>query len=166
MHHHIPPKAEPFTGSRARFTHTQNYNTTLTELFPLLCPVRETEYLSRWACDILHLESGLIEPGGVFATRFPQDGPDRDIWVVSRYEKDKVIQFVRVNDRRSIIYNIKVQSAGEGKVQLSWEQIITGLNEEGNGFVEDLRQEDFSTMLDDMEKRLQYYLDTDEMIAD
>ena len=166
MKHQTPSKAATFTGRRAHFTHIQNYTATIDELFPLLCPVRESDYLTRWACDIIYLKSGLIEIGGVFTTSFPHDGPDKDVWIVSRYEPDQFIQFVRVNGWRSIIYNIEVQAAGEGKITLFWEQIITGLNDKGNVVIKTLREEDFKSMLDDMEQRLQYYLDAGEIMVD
>lgn len=157
--------ANPFTGQRARFSHIQNFNGSTAQIFPLLCPVREADYLSRWTCDIVYLQSGLMEAGGVFTTNFePESG--KDVWVVSRYEAPVHIQFVRVNTLRTIIYNIAVQDSGAGQVRLLWEQIITGLNEAGNEFVAGLRQQDFTNMLADMEQRLQYYLDQGEMMPD
>jgi len=149
---------QTFKGSRVIFTLTQEYTASIEEVFPLLCPVREYEYLPD--CDLVYLATDYIEEAGIFITEFPQDGDDKDVWVVSQYIPNKSIQFVRVNTLRVIIYNIEVRSQEYAGVSLFWEQIITGLNPEGNKFVESLREEGFVGMMDGMEKLLQYYLDT------
>ena len=51
-------------------------------MFPLLCPVREYDYLPQWQCRIIRLDSGLIEEGGVFTT---EDGSDD--WVVATWRR-------------------------------------------------------------------------------
>jgi len=158
--------APGFTGLRVQFTHEQNYDSPIERVFPLLCPVREAEYLSRWSCDIVYLSSGLIEPGGVFTTCFPTDGEGRDVWVVSRYEPRAIIQFVRVNARRCMIYTITALPGEKGQTRLHWQQVVTGLTPEGNAYVGRLRQRDFTLMLSDMERRLQYFLDTGRMLAE
>ena len=40
-------------------------------VFPLLCPVREYEWIPGWECDVLHSVSGVAEEDCVFRTRFP-----------------------------------------------------------------------------------------------
>ncbi|TAK53303.1 MAG: hypothetical protein EPO25_11100 [Gammaproteobacteria bacterium] len=148
----------PSTGSRVRFTHTQVYRAALEDVFPLLCPVREYEYLPQWQCRIVRLDSGLIEEGGVFTT---EDGGD--VWVVARYVSNKSIRFIRVNAWRTMSYSIDVQPAPPGEVRLHWEQVITGLDAEGNRQVEVLRESDFRQMLDGMQALLQHYLDSGAM---
>ena len=156
---------QKFKGSRVKFTHTQEYTHSVQEVFPLLCPVREYEYLPAWDCDLVYLDTGFIEEGGVFTTEFPQDGDDKDVWVVSKYVLNKIIQFVRINTLRAIIYNIEVCSNKPAGTKLSWEQIITGLTPEGNKYVEALREEDFVDRLHGMEKLLQHYLDSGEVMV-
>jgi hypothetical protein len=38
-------------------------------VFPLLCPVREYEWIPDWSCDLVHTRCGVIEPGCIFRTR-------------------------------------------------------------------------------------------------
>jgi hypothetical protein len=54
-------------------------------IFPLLCPVREYDWIPTWSCDMIYSESGVAENDCVFATAFPEEGP-RESWVVVRYE--------------------------------------------------------------------------------
>ncbi|MBM5810625.1 MAG: hypothetical protein FJ191_01470 [Gammaproteobacteria bacterium] len=151
----------PFTGSRVCFTHTQTYRAAIGAVFPLLCPVREFEYLPAWQCQIVRLDSGRIEDGGVFTT---ENGSD--VWVVARYEPEAAIRFVRTNALRAMVYDIEALPAPPGEVRLRWRQVITGLNPAGNRQIEALRESDFRHMLDGMQALLQHYLDTGTMLGD
>jgi hypothetical protein len=46
----------------------QTIQATPDQVFPLLCPVREKEWLENWQYQMLYSESGLAETGAVFAT--------------------------------------------------------------------------------------------------
>ena len=147
-------------GERVIFTGKQSYSFPPEDVFPMLCPVREYEYLPPWECDIVYLDSGLAERGGVFTTLPLGEGDQKDIWVISRHDKNQAIEFVRVNGLRSILYRFELQGTETGGTVVSWEQIITGLTEEGNRHVETLKQSDFTAMLAHMEELLQHYLAT------
>jgi hypothetical protein len=151
-------------GLRAIFKGTQSYSFSPEEVFPLLCPVREYEYIPPWTCDLVYLDSGFAEYGGVFTTQFPADGNQKDVWVISRYDTNRAIEFVRVNSLRTMIYRIELQRTKDDGTYVIWEQIITGLSEEGNLHVQNLRQSDFTAMLGQMEEWLQHYLYTREVI--
>ena len=145
-------------GKRAVFTGEQSYAFSPEDVFPMLCPVREYEYIPPWECDIVYLESGVAEDAGVFTTRFPADGAQPDVWVISRYEANRAIEFVRVSGLRTMIYRVALRGAEAGGTTVRWEQIVTGLNEEGNQHVETLRQSDFTAMLAKMQEWLADHL--------
>jgi len=65
---------QTFSGRRAVFTGKQHFTSPPAAVFPMLCPVREYDYIPPWECDVVFLESGLAEDGGVFTTSFPSDG--------------------------------------------------------------------------------------------
>jgi hypothetical protein len=76
---------------------TQRIQAPPERVFPLLCPVREGEWLDGWAerVEILHSDSGVVEEGCVFRTRAP--GRPETVWVVSRHDPAaRVVEFVRV----------------------------------------------------------------------
>jgi len=52
-------------------------------LFPLLCPVREYEWIPDWTCELHHTRSGWVERGACFST---QRGDDRTLWVTTRHD--------------------------------------------------------------------------------
>lgn len=53
------------------------------EVFPLLCPVREYEWIEGWDCEMIYAATGKAEAGAVFRTAFPAGSPP-DTWVISR----------------------------------------------------------------------------------
>jgi hypothetical protein len=151
-------------GERTVLKGKQNYSFPPEDVFPMLCPVREYEYIPQWECDIVYLDSGLAEQGGVFTTHSHGEGGQKDVWVISRYDTNRAIEFVRVNDMRSMIYRIELQGTENGGTVVSWEQIITGLTEEGNQYARTLQQSDFAAMLSHMQKLLEHYLATGKAI--
>jgi hypothetical protein len=132
-------------------------------VFPLLCPVRETEWIETWRCEMIHSESGFAEQDCIFRTDFPADGP-RDTWVVSRYEKPRLIEFVRVNAIRAIRYTITLEETGAGGTEAIWRQVITGLDAPGDAFVEQLSDAAFRTRMSALEQMLNHYLTTGRML--
>jgi len=154
-----------FEGVRVVFTATQTCSAPPEKVFPLLCPVREYDYIPSWACDVVFLESGFAEIGGVFTTEVPGGGERRDVWVISRYEPDHAIDFVRVSELRAMLYRIRLHRTAEGGTTVGWEQILTGLSEDGNRHVEASSQNDFTAMIGRLEKWMQHYLDTGGMMA-
>ena len=135
------------------------------DVFPLLCPVREYEWIDVWQCEMIHSASGVAEAGAVFRTAFPQDGPP-DVWVISRYEPPRVIEFVRVNALRTIHYAIHLESEAAGHSRWRWTQTLTGLNAEGNALIAAVDAADFAQKIDAIASRLAHFLATGTMLRD
>ncbi len=60
-------------------------------IFPLLCPVREYDWIPTWRAEILHTVSGVAEENCVFRTTV--HGGAAMTWVVNRYEPPTRIEF-------------------------------------------------------------------------
>lgn len=99
------------------------------EVFPLLCPVREYEWLEGWACEMIYSESGVAEANCIFETRFKGESAT---WTVSRYEPPKRIEFVVVTPQIQVCrLNISLDPSEKG-TRLRWVRIFTGLSDNGN----------------------------------
>jgi hypothetical protein len=61
-------------------------------VFPLLCPVREFDWIDLWSCDLIYSDSGVAEYNCIFQT--DREGEGKRTWVVNRYEPNKAIEFV------------------------------------------------------------------------
>lgn len=132
-------------------------------VFPLLCPIREYDWIDTWKCRMVYSASGHAELDGIFKTDFPSDGPE-DTWVVSRYEPPLLIEFVRVNPLRAIRYTISLRETATGETEADWRQVVTGLNDEGSAFVRALDEAVFSRRMGELEKMLNHYLATGRML--
>ena len=128
-----------FSAVRVNKTAKQHLLARPEQVFPLLCPTREYDWIEPWKCRMIHSESGFAELDCIFATTFPGEG--EDVWVVSVYRPSEQIQFVRSNGRRVIRYSITLTDTGTTRQGAEWTQVLTGLSEEGNRLVESVTDE-------------------------
>jgi hypothetical protein len=66
-------------------------------VFPLLCPVREADWLDGWRehCEVIWTVSGVAETGCVFRTTEPEF--PETIWIITEHDPDRgVVVFARV----------------------------------------------------------------------
>jgi len=134
------------------------------EVFPLLCPVREYEWIEPWQCQVRYTESGVAENNCIFETDFPHNG-GRETWIVSRYEKDRCIEFVRFTaDEKIIKLDIQLASVKTGDTRLMWRKTFTGLSPEGNRIVAAMAG-DFAPEAERIGGMLNYYLRTGKMLS-
>jgi hypothetical protein len=71
--------------NRATHTYRQRLFAAPARVFPLLCPVRETEWAEGWLPDLVISSSGVAERDCVFIT---PDKPNKAIWYVTRHEPE------------------------------------------------------------------------------
>ena len=149
-----PPYTER---ARRRFSRIQHVTAPPAAVFPLLCPVREFDWIPEWDCRLVYTESGLAERGCIFQTDRPADG-GLDTWVVSHYEEPRQVAFVRVNPLRVIQYDIVLEPAVDDSTRLTWQQVVTSLSEEGDRHVASARESDFAAAIATLEDLLNGYL--------
>ena len=73
--------------NRASHTYRQRLLTSPAKVFPLLCPVRETEWADGWSPELVISSSGVAERDCVFIT---PDKQARGIWYITRHEPEKL----------------------------------------------------------------------------
>lgn len=83
-------------------------------VFPLLCPVREYEWIPGWRCELVHSASGLVERGCVFVTEHTPEG--RTLWVTSRHDPAaRAVEFVRVSGEALVtLMALRLEPDGAG----------------------------------------------------
>jgi hypothetical protein len=97
------------------------------KIFPLLCPVREYEWLDGWSCRLVYSKSGFAEMGAVFTTELRAE-EGASIWTVSRYEPDRAIEFVVVLPGVHVMtMAISLNPLGPGRTHLTWTFVFTSL---------------------------------------
>ena len=74
----------PFEAKRVSHEYTQTNDAPTENVFPLLCPVREAEWVPGWQYRLIYSESGVAEDGCVFST--PNDAGPETVWMVTHYD--------------------------------------------------------------------------------
>jgi hypothetical protein len=72
--------------NRATHTYRQTLHAPPAKVFPLLCPVRETEWAEGWLPELVVSSSGVAERDCVFIT---SDKSGNAIWYITRHEPEK-----------------------------------------------------------------------------
>lgn len=147
-----------FTARNIKSSFVQHFQAPPDRVFPLLCPVREYEWIEPWQCEMLHSDSGIAGKNCVFRTCFPGE-PSDDVWVISHYQPNTGIEFVRVNTLRTMCLSITLTDNGDGTTRAVNEQLLVGLNEQGNRLL-DKMAEGFSFEMRMGEAMLNHYLAT------
>jgi hypothetical protein len=108
------------------------------EIFPLLCPTREYEWIDGWDCRLVYSESGLAEEGCVFTTDMPGEGPT--VWVTTLHDRQaRRVEFIRVTpDVKVLKMQLKVDASGREASLLRIRYTLTALGEKGNDLVDHL----------------------------
>lgn len=134
------------------------------KVFPLLCPVREYEWIEPWSCQMVYSQTGVAENNAVFQTAFAAQGGE-ETWVVCRYEKDRAIEFVRFTPGFKVNrLDIALFAESTGKTRAVWTNTYTGLSEAGSRWIEQLTDAAFEAEKAAIEKMLNHYLTTGAML--
>lgn len=73
-------------------TFVQTIHAAPEQVFALLCPEREKEWLPGWDARMLFSNSGVAERGAVFET---QNNAGRTLWIVTEYDPPRRVAFAR-----------------------------------------------------------------------
>ncbi len=133
------------------------------QVFPLLCPVREAEWVPGWEYRMVYSKSGVAELGCVFTT--PDDRGKNLLWIVTEYEPGRQIGFVWVRPQM-VTARLRFDVAPDGartKVTAAYQ--YTGLSEAGNSEVARYTDEWFREKMRKFGAALNHYLQAGKMIS-
>lgn len=150
---------------RVERTFTQTYHATKDEVFPLLCPVREKEWLDGWDYEMVYSESGLAEKGCVFKTH--GTGKDATVWVIDQYNRENhQIHFTRMTPDRTLVQlEVVLEEVEPGLTKSKIKYIITVLSDEGAEYIKKhFTEAIFVQQMKWWEKSLNYYLKTGSLL--
>ena len=153
-----------FTGKQKTLMYTQLNNASPDEVFPLLCPFREKDWLEGWDYQMIHSKSGLIEQDCVFTT--PHHGDQVTVWQVTQYDTiKKRIEFLRVTPKENIVkinISLSPNDIGHTLVHISYQ--YTALNKAQNDFIENELEQVFNGNMEWWEKAINHYLEFGQML--
>lgn len=158
---------EPIDSGRITRTFTQHIAAAPARVFPLLCPVREGEWLDGWRdeMEMIHTDSGVAEDGCVFRTRVP--GRPETLWMIVRHDPvERVVEFARFTPGLvATRLAIRVEDAGAASSRVRVAYTVTPLGAEGRRFAaEAFSAEAFRANLVWWEKSMNHWLESGELL--
>lgn len=147
-----------FEAARVTYEYTQTNDAPPDRVFPLLCPVREAEWVPDWKYQLIYSQSGFAEEGCVFTT--PNDvGPDT-IWMVTHYDpKAFTVHYAWVQPGTiAAQLRISLTPAPGGKTSAHIRYQYTGLSGAGNSVLARYTPEWFKKKMQGWEAAINHYL--------
>ena len=145
--------------------YAQKYNAKADKVFPLLCAVREMDWIPGWEYEMIHSVSGANEEGCVFKTQKPYG--TETVWVTTKWDTENyIVNFVEFAvDAMIVNLNISLQENPDGTTTANWEQIFTSLSDKGDAFIEVYTEEKFKATMAGLEKVMGYFLETGKLMG-
>lgn len=129
------------------------------EVFPLLCPKREEEWIPGWECETIWSTSGYNEEGAIFRTIKPY-GTEL-YWTTLQYDiNSKIVDFLITAPRLYMFrFKIELYVNSDGLLTITFTQIFTSISDEGNTFLKRYEGEDFKGRLKSLEEFMNRHLE-------
>ena len=142
---------------RVRRSYTQSIKGSPDDVFPLLCPVREVEWVQGWEPRLVISDSGVVERNCVFVT---PDQPSESIWVTTRCEPDHHrLEFIKVTPGLAVgRIEISLEAAGEGGTHAHVAYEYTALGYAGEKFVGRFTETHYEDFMKEWESELNSFL--------
>jgi len=154
-----------FNAKRVIHEYTQTNDAPPEKVFPLLCPVREADWVPSWKYNLIYSESGVAEDGCVFTT--PNDAGPETIWMVTHYDPQTyTIAYAWVEPGMiATQLRISLAPAPGGKTYAHIRYLYTGLSPAGNSTLERYTPDWFRGKMQAWEAAINHYLRTGNLIS-
>ena len=125
------------------------------EVFPLLCLVRESEWLPHFKAKVIYSSTGVSEEGAIFQTT-RDDEPIT--WIITKYNPNSLIEMMYIiPDTKIVRINIQLEKHDKRHTKTRIRYTHTGLTEKGNAEVEKFTEERFNHQMENWEKAINFY---------
>ena len=142
--------------NRATRTYTQKLVAPPARVFPLLCPVREADWIQGWDPQAVFSDSGVAEPDCVFLT---EAEPGHAIWYITRHEpRNGFIEMIKITPAVTACkLTIQLRPvAGGSDAVITYSH--TSLGPAGDAFVASFTEEHYQQFMHEWETRINHYL--------
>jgi hypothetical protein len=153
-----------FQARRITHKYTQTNVAPPEKVFPLLCPVREADWVPGWQYRLIYSKSGVAELGCVFIT--PNEDGSETTWIVTEYDPAAfLIAFFWVNpDVMAAQIRIRLERKAGGQTLGHIQYTYTGLSATGNREVDRYDEAWFRHKMQSWQAAINHYLRTGKCI--
>jgi hypothetical protein len=152
---------------RVKHNFTQSIKGTPEQVFPLLCPVRETDWIPGWTTDWVISNSGVAEQDCIFQTPpRPGAGEAASIWVITRHDAEAFeVEMFKVTPEFTVgKLQISLSAQGEAGTNATISYEFTSLGPLGDTYLEGFTAQWYEEFMQVWEKQMNHYLETGELI--
>lgn len=142
--------------NRVTRTYTQRLVGEPSAVFPLLCPVREVDWIEGWDPPLVISASGLAEPDCVFITSAK---PIDAIWYITRHEPATgFVEMLKITPQVTACkLSIQLRSLSNGcEADITYSH--TSLGAQGDDLVASFSEDFYCKFMQDWELRINHYL--------
>lgn len=141
-------------------------NAQIGEVFPLLCPTIEYDWLNGWKCTMYYSESGIAEKNCIFSVSTGFPFYKRLFYYVSEYNPNERIVFhVFVNKLFIMLIEMDLESLNKTQTKLKLKYTLTGISKRGNKIAKVVYNKEIPKGIDEMNKDLVYWLNKNRVKA-
>lgn len=147
--------------NRVRHSYVQKLVGSPAEVFPLLCPVREAEWLDGWDPVAVWSRSGVAEPDCVFLTPASGGASQDAIWYVTRHEPaNGFVEMLKITPGVTACrLTIRLTATAPGSAaEITYTH--TSLGPAGDRFVAGFTAEHYGEFMREWEARINHFLAT------
>jgi len=157
LHVHGWYKMQILKPVRVEHTYIQRLYAKPEQVFPLLCPVRETEWAEGWNPIVVFSGSGYAEPDCVFMT---DDSGVESVWVTTVRDPQQFhLQMIKVTPGMTVAkITIRLSENGENETAAEVTYSYTALSDQGAQFVNEYTEELYARFMGYWEKTLNDFL--------
>ena len=141
---------------RATRTYTQQLVAGPATVFPLLCPVREADWIEGWNPQLVVSLTGVAEPDCVFTT---SSEAINAVWYITRHEPSAgFVEMLKITPNVTACrLTIQLRAAGVGsEADITYSH--TSLGPEGDKFVASFTEDFYRQFMQNWESRINHYL--------
>jgi hypothetical protein len=143
---------------RVEHTYTQRLQARPEQVFPLLCPVRECEWVNGWEPGNVITTSGVAERDCIFTTG---SGQSEAVWMVTSYQSPVRIEFVKITAGETAgRISIDLRADGAHGTLADVTYAYTALSERGVHVVNAFTAEHYQQFMKAWEHELNHFLRT------
>jgi hypothetical protein len=154
---------------RVKHTFTQSIKGTPEQVFPLLCPVREADWIPGWTTDWVISNTGVAEQDCIFQTPpRPGAGGAASIWVITHHDEDAFeVEMIKVTPAFTVgKLQIKLSAQGKTSTNATIAYEFTSLGPLGDTYLEGFTAQWYEKFMRVWEKQMNHYLETGELSSD
>ena len=149
-----------FQAKRVSRRYRQTIHATPDQIFPLICPVLEAEWLEGWEYKMIYSSTNLAEEGAVFSTS--NEGEEDTIWIITTHDAtNHTVEFARVTPAsRASILTVHIADRDERSSYVDITYTYTAIAEAGNQFIDAYTEEVFQKTMQWWEESMNHFLAT------